>query len=157
MLYYVKKNKKSLVLLLFFMSILSINAQEIDLKTMTREERIRYISQEATRALDNHLYELVQDVYGKNMMRPSYSAFKESYAEVQVSNQEEINEFYELYGDFVTDYILEQGDYIYNISFVANQRLWKPLLYRVSVLNNGKALSITILKAGYGNIIYNEL
>ncbi|QQU02662.1 hypothetical protein [Myroides odoratus] len=148
---------KNFLLLLTFFYIANLNAQEVNLRTMTREERIRYVSQEATRALDNHLYELVQDVYGKNMMRPSYSAFKESYAEVQVSNQEEINDFYELYGDFVTDYILEQGDYIYNISFVANQRLWKPLLYRVSVLNNGKALSITILKAGYGKIIYNKL
>ncbi|MDH6601434.1 hypothetical protein M2306_002128 [Myroides gitamensis] len=157
MLYYVKKNKKLLVLLLFFMSILSINAQEIDLKTMTRADRIRYVSQEGTRALDQHLHEFMKKLYGNpNIMRPGYSAYAGSYKEILIRDEKAVQSLTEQYGKFVTDYTFKKNDYICRISFVANQRVWKPLLYDVVILNNGKALSIMILNEGYSKVIYHK-
>ncbi|MCS4240401.1 hypothetical protein M2306_002129 [Myroides gitamensis] len=148
--------KKLLVLSLFFMSILSINAQEIDLKAMTQADRIRYVSQEGTRALDQHLHEFMKKMYGNpNIMRPGYSAYAGSYKEILIRD-EDVQPLTEKYGDFVTDYTFKKNDYIYHISFVANQRVWNPLLYRAIILNNGKALKITVLSVRESQVIYHK-
>ncbi|WP_060875027.1 hypothetical protein [Myroides odoratus] len=148
--------KKLLLLLLFFMSILSINAQEIDLKTMTRVDRIRYVSQEGTRALDQHLHEFMKKLYGNpNIMRPGYSAYAGSYKEILI-REEDVQPLTEKYGKFVTDYTFKKNDYIYHISFVANPCVWNPLLYKVVILNNGKALRIMILDVGESQVIYHK-
>ncbi|WP_353120824.1 hypothetical protein [Myroides odoratus] len=149
--------KKLLLLLLFFMSILSINAQEIDLKTMTRVDRIRYVSQEGTRALDQHLHEFMKKMYGNpNIMRPGYSAYAGSYKEILIRDEKAVQSLTEKYGKFVTDYTFKKNDYIYHISFVANQRVWNPLLYRAIILNNGKALKINVLSVGESQVIYHK-
>ena len=139
------------------MSILSINAQEIDLKTMTRVDRIRYVSQVATKALDQHLHEFMKKMYGNpNIMRPGYSAYASSYKEILIRDEKAVQSLTEQYGDFVTDYTFKKNDYICNISFVANQRVWNPLLYRVTILNNGRALKITVLSVGESQVIYHK-
>ncbi len=139
------------------MSILSINAQEIDLKTMTRVDRIRYVSQEGTRALDQHLHEFMKKMYGNpNIMRPGYSAYAGSYKEILIRDEKAVQSLTEKYGKFVTDYTFKKNDYIYHISFVANQRVWNPLLYRAIILNNGKALKINVLSVGESQVIYHK-
>ena len=149
--------KKLLLLLLFFMSFSSINAQEIDLKTMTRADRIRYVSQEGTRALDQHLHEFMKKLYGNpNIMRPGYSAYAGSYKEILIRDEKAVQSLTEKYGKFVTDYTFKKNDYICHISFVANQRVWNPLLYKVVILNNGKALRIMILDVGESQVIYHK-
>ena len=149
--------KKLLLLLLFFMSFSSINAQEVDLKAMTQADRIRYVSQVATRALDQHLHEFMKKLYGNpNIMRPGYSAYSGSFKQSLIKDDEAASSLTKLYGDFVTDYTFKKNDYVYGISFVANQRVWNPLLYRVTILNNGKALKITVLSVGESQVIYHK-
>lgn len=147
---------KNILLLFVFISFANIQAQEINLRTMTKQERTRYVSQEATRALDRHLHSFLKELNGPNTQKPQYYALGMSYSEYQINTDKAISDFNNLYGDIVTDYTVRKNDYTYSISFVSNPRLWKPLLYRVVVLNNGRAIDIKVLDIGYVKTIYNQ-
>ncbi|WP_353120825.1 hypothetical protein [Myroides odoratus] len=148
--------KKLLLLLLFFMSFSSINAQEIDLRNLTSEQRKDYVIQEATRALDVFLYDFLKGLYGPNTPPPTYSPYRYGYREVKLDTEERVTDFNDFYGDLINDYTVMKNDYYYNVSFIPNQNeWWGPVLYKVTVLNNGKALNIFVVKRGWFRVIYN--
>ncbi|WP_060875029.1 hypothetical protein [Myroides odoratus] len=148
--------KKLLLLLLFFMSFSSINAQEIDLRNLTSEQRKDYVIQEATRALDVFLYDFLKGLYGPNTPPPTYSPYRYGYREVKLDTEERVTDFNDFYGDLINDYTVMKNDYYYNVSFIPNQNeWWGPVLYKVTVLNNGKALNIFVVKRGWLRVIYN--
>lgn len=147
---------KNILFLFAFISFANIQAQEVNLQAMTREERTRYVSREATRALDENLYDFLKEMKGSTIPRPQYYALAMSYSEYKISSDEAISDFYELYEKFITDYTVRKNDYTYTISFVNNSRFWKPLLYKVTVLNNGKALTMFVIEDNLGRVIYKN-
>ncbi len=138
------------------MSFSSINAQEIDLRNLTSEQRKDYVIQEATRALDVFLYDFLKGLYGPNTPPPTYSPYRYGYREVKLDTEERVTDFNDFYGDLINDYTVMKNDYYYNVSFIPNQNeWWGPVLYKVTVLNNGKALNIFVVKRGWFRVIYN--
>ena len=147
---------KNILLLFIFISFANLHAQEINLRNLTSEQRKDYVIQEATRALDVFLYKFLKGLYGPNTPPPTYSPYRYGYAEVKLDTDEEAVIFNNSNGRFITDYTVVKNDYFYNISFVASQDAWwGPVLYKVTVLNNGKALNIFVEDRGWLRFIYN--
>ena len=154
-----KMIKKILVLWIALIVGSTLQAQQVNLRSLTPEQRKAYVIEEGYRALDEHLQTFKQELYGDPTIRVSraqYFAFGGSYKENQLRTDESIRNFNALYGEYVTDYTLRKNDYAYTISFVKNRYVWNPLEYKVTVLNNGKALRISIIEIGYGKTIYKN-
>ncbi|WP_353162691.1 hypothetical protein [Myroides odoratus] len=148
--------KKLLLFLLFFMSILSINAQEINLRNLTSEQRKDYVIQEATRTLDVFLHDFLKKHVDPNASVPTYVP-SNHYSETQLTTDEEIEDFYYFYEDVLTDYTVVKNDYVYTARFTASGLSGEEILYSVNVLNNGKAGSMKLVKKGIGRILYNAI
>ncbi|EHQ43406.1 hypothetical protein U0010_16055 [Myroides odoratus] len=148
--------KKTLLFLFFFISFSNLHAQEINLRNLTSEQRKDYVIQEATRALDVFLYKFLKGLYGPNTPPPTYSPYRYGYGEFKLDTEERVNDFNDFNGPFITDYTVVKNDYYYNVSFVASQDAWwGPVLYKVTVLNNGKALMLFVEERGWFRMIYN--
>ncbi|MGQ8868945.1 hypothetical protein [Myroides sp. TSA_177.3] len=148
--------KNTLLFLFLFISFGTLHAQEIDLRNLSPEQRKDYVIQEATRALDVFLYKFLKGLYGPNTPPPTYSPYRYGYGEVKFDTDEEAVDFNDFYGPFMTDYNVVKNDYFYNVSFIPNQNeWWGPVLYKVTVLNNGKALNIFVVERGWLRVIYN--
>ena len=71
---------KNILLLFIFSSFANLSAQEIDLRSLSPEQRKDYVIQEATRALDVFLYKFLKGLYGPNTPPPIYSPYRYGYA-----------------------------------------------------------------------------
>ena len=148
--------KKTLLFLFLFISFGTLHAQEIDLRSLSPEQRKDYVIQEATRALDVFLYKFLKGLYGPNTPQPTYSPYRYGYGEFKLDTEEKVANFNDFYGHLINDYTVMKNDYYYNVSFIPNQNeWWGPVLYKVTVLNNGKALTIFVEDRGWLRVIYN--
>lgn len=148
--------KNILLLLLTFISFVNLNAQEINLRNLTSEQRKDYVIQEATRTLDVFLHDFLKKHVDPNAPVPTYVP-SNHYSETQLTTDEEIEDFYYFYEDVLTDYTVVKNDYVYTARFTASGLSGEEILYSVNVLNNGKAGSMKLVKKGIGRILYNAI
>ena len=151
--------KKILVLWIALIVGSTLQAQQVNLRSLTPEQRKAYVIEEGYRALDEHLQTFKQELYGDPTIRVSraqYFAFGGSYKEIKYSSDDDIKSFNYFFSEHVTDYTIRKNDFTYTIGFVKNRYVWNPLEYRVTILNNGKALRIEIIEIGYGKTIYKN-
>jgi len=145
--------KQILFLLVLLISFSNLSAQEVDLRAMSDVQRSHYIYNLATQALKTHLPAWHRYVTGQP---GTYRIYPFESDEKQILTDEEADRLNNRYGRFITDYAFKKDDYIYAVSFVRDQYAYKPILFRVIILHNGRILLFKDLIIGESKVIYNN-